>query len=299
MQALNDLALWLGREAALLLLLAVLILLRFVVLHGGRLVWEGARRSYNRLSTTSTWERTEGFIDELRSRHPRLLAPIDARLTPKRFSGLPLTLMALAAAYAAGLYLELVDEVLETEGVMALDRTVNDALQPWRTPAAVAVFTWITNLGSTETLTAVSIVSTGFFFAYRRTGFALPLWLCIAGSQLTTWLGKYVIARPRPEFILGVEAVSPSFPSAHATGACAVYGFIAYALARHVKHPERRFEVSYWTTVLILLVAFSRVFLSVHFPSDVAAGLIVGGFWLLAGVAVAELLARRESGRPK
>ena len=123
--------------------------------------------------------------------------------------------------------------------------------------------------------------------------------MCIAGSQLTTWIGKYAIARPRPEFILGVQAVSPSFPSAHATGSCAVYGFIAYALVRHVKHARRRFEVSYWTAVLVLLIAFSRVFLGVHFLSDVTAGLVVGGFWLLVGVALAEVMARREHGGPK
>ncbi len=299
MDALSRLTRQPSGEAALLLLLAAFILLRLVALHGGRLLWETARRLYNRISAGSTWERTGGFINELRQRAPKVMGFLDARLTPRRFNGLPLTLLLLACAYAAGLYLEMVDEVLEAREVVVLDRAVNQALQPWRTPTAVAVFIWITNLGSVETLTAVSIVSTGFFFAFRRTGLALPLWVCIAGSQLTTWIGKYAIARPRPEFILGVQAVSPSFPSAHATGSCAVYGFIAYALVRHAKHARRRFEVSYWTAMLVLLIAFSRVFLGVHFLSDVTAGLVVGGFWLLVGVALAEVMARRESGRAK
>lgn len=299
MDAVNGLTRETGGWASLLGLLLFFIAMRFLVLHGGRLIWETARQLYNRLSKVSTWSRTERFIDELRCRFPRGMGFLDARFSPRRFTGLPLTLLFLAGAYIAGLYVELIDEVLEAREIVVLDSAVNDALQAWRAPLAVTVFTWITNLGSTETLAAVSIVSTGFFFAYRRTGFVLPLWLCIAGSQLTTWVGKYAIARSRPEFILGVQAFSPSFPSAHATGACAVYGFIAYILAHDIRRSGRRFEVSYWTAVLVLLVSFSRIFLGVHFLSDVAAGLIVGVFWLLAGVATAEVTARREPGGPK
>ncbi|MFO7595281.1 MAG: phosphatase PAP2 family protein [Desulfocurvibacter africanus] len=299
MHVLNELAARLSGGASLLLLLGLLILLRFVVLHVGRLLWETARRIYNRVSKHGVWERTEGFLDELRQRYPRFIGFLDARFTPRRFSGLPLTLLILAAAYIAGLSLELLDEVLEADEVVKLDEAVNQVLAAWRSPTAVTVFTWITNFGSTETLTAVSIVSTGFLFAHRRVVYVLPLWLCIAGSQLTTWAGKYAIAKPRPEFILGVEAFSPSFPSGHATGAAAVYGFIAYILIRDLTNSTRRFEIGYWTAVLVLLVTFSRVFLSVHFLSDLAAGLIVGGFWLLVGVATTELLARRDSGRPK
>ncbi len=298
MHILNELAARLGGWASLLLLLGLFILLRFVVLHAGRLLWETARRNYNRVSKHGVWERPEGFLDELRQRYPRFMGFLDARLTPRRFSGLPLTLLILAAAYIAGLSLELLDEVLEADEIVATDRAVDKVLAPWRSPTTVLVFTWITNLGSTETLTAVSIVATGFLFAYRRVVYVLPLWLCITGSQITTWAGKYAIAKPRPEFVLGVEAFSPSFPSGHATGAAAVYGFIAYILARDIASSARRFEIGYWTAVLVLLVTFSRVFLSVHFLSDVAAGLIVGGFWLLVGVAAAELPSRRERGAP-
>lgn len=299
MHILNELAARLSGVASLLLLLGLFILLRFIVLYAGRLLWETARRVYNRVSKHGIWDRTEGFLDELRQRYPRFMGILDARFTPRRFSGLPLTLLFLAAAYIAGLSLELLDEVLEANEIVVMDQAVNQALAAWRSPTAVLVFTWITNLGSTETLTAVSIVSTGFLFAHRRVAYVPPLWLCIAGSQLTTWAGKYAIAKPRPEFLVGVEAFSPSFPSAHATGAAAVYGFIAYILIRDLTNSTRRFEIGYWTAVLVLLVTFSRVFLSVHFLSDVTAGLIVGGFWLLVGVATAELLARREHGSSK
>ncbi|NBB99831.1 MAG: phosphatase PAP2 family protein, partial [Bacteroidetes bacterium] len=71
--------------------------------------------------------------------------------------------------------------------------------------------------------------------------------------------------------------------------AMAVYGFIAYIVCRAEGMAAwQRFEVAYWTAVLISVIGFSRMFLGVHYASDVAAGLLVGGFWLLVGFAFAE-----------
>ena len=68
----------------------------------------------------------------------------------------------------------------------------------------------------------------------------------------------------------------------------AVYGFIAYIVARNLMTTQQRFEVIYWTAVLISLIGFSRMLLGLHYVSDVAAGFLVGGFWLLLGFALAE-----------
>lgn len=116
----------------------------------------------------------------------------------------------------------------------------------------------------------------------------MPLWVAVIGSQLTTYAGKYALDRPRPEFVAEVTAVTPSFPSGHATSAIAVYGFIAYIVARDLACVRQRFEVVFWTAVLIGLVGFSRMLLSVHYASDIAAGFLVGAFWLLVGFALAE-----------
>ena len=86
-----------------------------------------------------------------------------------------------------------------------------------------------------------------------------PLWVNFVGAQATTWAGKFGFDRTRPEFLTDVTALSPSFPSGHATGAVAVYGFVCYALARELDSPRQRFELAYWTGLLILLIAGSRM----------------------------------------
>ncbi|MBY0431916.1 MAG: phosphatase PAP2 family protein [Rhodospirillales bacterium] len=233
------------------------------------------------------------FALRLSQRYPRSSAAVGARLGAG-FTGLPLTLLCLAVLYLAALFGGMVEDLLETEGLVRLDTVINQWLQNWRVPQLVALFAWVTVLGDSATLIAVGLVGTGFLWAHHRSGLVLPLWVAFLGSQATTWLGKFALGRHRPDFVTEVTALSASFPSAHATGAMAVYGFLAYAIARDLPEIRQRFELSFWTAILILVVSFSRMFLSVHFASDVAAGLAVGGFWLLVGFVVAEYLRLRR-----
>jgi len=234
--------------------------------------------------------------DWLAAHFPRLYPAIAGRFDPRHFHGLPLTLIAVAAAYLAVLFFGLVEEVMESEEIDTLDDFVVAMVAPLRNPVLVKLFTGITHFGDTATLAAVAIVATGFLWA-RGPAWGIPsVWIAIAGSQVTTWAGKFLIARPRPDFVLEVTAWSPSFPSGHATGSMAVYGILAYAIARDLPSYRRRFDVTFGTALLILAIAFSRIYLSVHHPSDVAAGLLVGGFWVLVGIAVAEGLMRLEPG---
>ena len=177
---------------------------------------------------------------------------------------------------------------MEAGGVLRFDQAVNAHLAALRVPPLVGMFRWVTALGAGPALTAASITASLFLWAHRRRGYILPLWVTFLGAQATTWSGKYLIARHRPEFIPGVTEVSPSFPSGHATASMALFGYLAYALARDLPGRRPRFEIGFWAVMLVLLIGFSRVFLSVHFTTDVLAGFMVGGFWLLVGLALRE-----------
>ena len=235
----------------------------------------------------------------LRELNPRIPGFLRARLRPDDFPGLPLTLLALGAIYVAALLAGLIHEVIEAEEVLAFDERVNSALAPLRKDPLIGAFLWITALGAGPALAAVASTATAFLWAGgRRSAPIFPLWTAFLGAQLTTWAGKYAIDRHRPEFIEGVSAMSPSFPSGHSTGAMAVYGFLAYALARDLPGWRPRFEVVFWAGTLIALIGFSRIYLSVHYLTDVVGGFLVGGFWLLVAFAIAEW-RRGVHGRPR
>lgn len=266
---------------------ALVLMLWIAGWHTLRLMRWGAGRALTRVQDMRVWH-DYPIHSWIEARLPRTYAWSTRRLTPTRFAGLPLTLFALAAIYLASLFGGLVEDVLEAEEIEHIDKAIFTLVAPFRNPMLVAVFRWITEFGAMPALTAVAIVSTGFLWADRRPQYIAPVWLTVIGSQATTWGGKFIVHRPRPDFVLDVFAYSPSFPSAHTTGAVAVYGIVAYALLRDLPTNRARYEVAFWSCVLIALVSMSRVFLSVHYPTDVAAGLLVGVFWLLAGVALAE-----------
>ena len=277
---------------AILALAAVIALIRALALSGVRKLANSGPLPpvppYGRAAAISVRKR-------LRKHNPRLLHFLRQRLRPDEFIGLPLTLLVLGAIYIAALLAGLVHEVVEAEGVLRFDEAVNSLLAPWRKDPLINAFLWITALGSGPALAAAALTATAFLWAGGRSTLIIPLWVAWLGAQLTTWAGKYAIDRHRPEFIEGVSAMSPSFPSGHSTGAMAVYGFLAYAIVRDLPGWRPRFEAIFWSGALIIFIGFSRMYLSVHYLTDVTAGFLVGGFWLLVAFAIAEW--RRSAAR--
>lgn len=273
---------------SLAVLIALVIVLRWVAWRFVGLTRRVWRQSPDRLRRWGVHDRAAALGRPLARRYPRISEWVAGRFEATHFMGLPLTLMIAAALYMAVLFGGLVEEVLEAEEIERIDRAIVAAFDPWRGPVGIDVMSWITNLGDSATLAGVLVVATGFLWASRRTLYILPQWLAFAGSWIVTWAGKFILARPRPEFLTGVMESSPAFPSGHATSSLAVYGFVAYAIARDLPSDRARFEVIYWACMLILLIGISRVYLSVHFASDVAAGFLVGGFWLLTAICAAE-----------
>ncbi|MDA3920778.1 MAG: phosphatase PAP2 family protein [Salinisphaera sp.] len=277
---------WLAAGLVCLILLGRLI---------AELIWRLASRGGAPLSRgVGILMGRQTFTARFAQRFPRTSDFIKARVSASQFTGLPLTLCVILGAYLIALGTHLAEGVIEREEVVRFDHHVNSALSVLRDPHFLDLFAGFTHLANLETLIAVTLVSAAFLWADRRSRFIPGLVLTVAGSQTLTYIGKYAIDRARPDFLTFASATTPSFPSGHATGAIAVYGFIAYAIARELPSRRLRFELGYWTGVLIALIAFSRAVLSVHFASDIAAGLLVGGFWLIAGFALTEVLRQRQ-----
>lgn len=273
---------------SVLAMVVIIIALRKAAWWGLGLASRLFRKAVTVLKQVQVRKDTSGLGSRIRAALPGTAQLLQARLTPNRYTGLPLTLIVIAALYIAALLGGLVEELLEAEELVRLDEGINRLIGPIRTDAMITAFIWITDFGGSVALIAVVLVTTGLLWAHCRRLMIAPLWLTFIGSQITTFAGKYVLLRQRPEFVTEISAFTPSFPSGHATGAMAVYGFIAYIVARDLMTTRQRFEMTYWTAVLICLIGFSRVLLGLHYASDVAAGFLVGGFWLLLGFALAE-----------
>lgn len=186
--------------------------------------------------------------------------------------GLPLLLALLSYA------------VLRSDDLQTIDRSINAFFGPYRRSGMLAVFLWITALGATPAIAAVCLTATLLLWSQRLLRPVGGLWVTYVGAEVTTWVLKYLVGRVRPEFLEVATAHSPSFPSGHSTSAMAIYGFLGAFLADRL--PGGRATAPLCAALLILAVGFSRIFLSLHYASDVFGGYLVGTFWLVAGTAV-------------
>jgi undecaprenyl-diphosphatase len=142
----------------------------------------------------------------------------------------------------------------------------------------------MSTLGEPWSLYPLAAVAGARWIATDRKADALTLALSIGGSGILNILVKLLIERPRPRFTLHRQnADSSSFPSNHITMSLCTYGAVAYLALTSRKDRSIRWRLSWIGLVVLLLVAigYSRVFLGVHYPSDVLGGWLIGVGWLV------------------
>lgn len=178
--------------------------------------------------------------------------------------------------------------------VVRFDVWFDNVLFNIRTPLLLQVFSGITYLGNALIVIAIAGLVTLWLLFYKRDlSYVLGLATTIIGATGSAYVLKAIIARPRPtDLVPSVIETSFSFPSGHATAAMALYGFSAYMLCK--LYPEKTKLVLVLMVILILLTGFSRLYLGVHFPSDVLAGYILGGIWLLVGIQVTTFFSSKR-----
>ena len=140
----------------------------------------------------------------------------------------------------------------------------------------------ITYAGSYIIITGVTLLSTISFYIHKHTNLIWPFLITVGGSALTTFFLKHIFSRARPLGAFYLES-SFSFPSGHATSAVALYGFLFYFIWSHDKHHLKNPFLMFLAS-LIILIGFSRLYLGVHYFSDVLAGYFVGLIWLFISV---------------
>lgn len=170
-----------------------------------------------------------------------------------------------------------------------------------RGPAWLQVFfVELTHLGGTVALTLATAVVAGLLLFERRPAKAgLVVAAVVGGTALSSAL-KWGLDRPRPDLVPHlVEALSPSFPSGHAMLSTVVYLTLGALLARfEFRRGATRAYVVACSIGLALAIGVSRVYLGVHWPSDVLAGWCLGGAWAIACLVAADRLARRRGAGP-
>ncbi len=218
------------------------------------------------------------------------------RLGRFEFGMLIVVLLAAAALWS---FFELADEVLEGEthafdaAVLLMLRNPADLNDPIGPPWAEEIGRDITALGGATVLTLLSLIVAGFLVLQRMHKATMLLLVSVGGGVLLSTLLKIGFDRPRPNLVPhGSIVYSASFPSGHAMMAAIVYLTLGALLARIQPEPWFKIYLLVLAVLLTVLVGISRVYLGVHWPTDVLAGWTVGAAWALACWLVARWLQR-------
>ncbi|HUO56477.1 MAG TPA: phosphatase PAP2 family protein [Candidatus Paceibacterota bacterium] len=176
------------------------------------------------------------------------------------------------------------------------DRTSEQFLWLHHSPFLTIFFTWVTYLGDPRALAVLIASMAVILWRNRHHDYVFGFLTTLAGSILFTYLLKILVARQRPPLsVAGIDAPGFSFPSMHAACAMAVYGFLAYMILKLLHPPHHRAPWVAMITILIILIGFSRLYLGVHYPSDVIAGYFIGLFFVLLGAVVTKRLERHTT----
>ena len=213
--------------------------------------------------------------------------------------------IVLLAALAVGLGLfalmKIAEEVVEGTPdfdvwlLRLLRQPGNPALPigpPWLLEAAQD----ISALGGRTLLLTVIVTALGYLILERKYGAMWFVLVAAAGGGVLSNMMKYYLARGRPDVVPHLAIVtSPSFPSGHATVAAVIYLTLGALLARFTERRRTRVYLVVLALSLTFLVGVSRLYLGVHYPTDVVAGWCVGLVWALSCWLVARYLQYRGS----
>ncbi|AMM51571.1 hypothetical protein TH61_10835 [Rufibacter sp. DG15C] len=175
----------------------------------------------------------------------------------------------------------------------ALDQAAFAFVGDFTTPELTDAMYFVTFFGSKYFLIFGSLGLALFFLVFKKWRFyAIKIIAIAATTTLFNQTMKWLFGRPRPETAF-LEQGGNSFPSGHAMIGGAFWGLLLYLIWTNVKHTGLRWFLSGLFLLWILLIGFSRVYLNVHYASDVLAGWGAGFFWLVIAIALLKKLQKR------
>jgi undecaprenyl-diphosphatase len=151
-----------------------------------------------------------------------------------------------------------------------------------RSSQGTAIFEVITFFGNWQFILPVILLIILWLFFKNKKAFIIPFALTVAGAEIATFLLKILFHRGRPLNSVFIET-DFSFPSGHATIAITFYGYLAYLIIKSIKRKYNWLVITL-AGLIIFFIGFSRLYLGVHYLSDVLAGYLVGALFLILGI---------------
>ncbi len=270
----NIIRIYLGRAGIIAFVAGLVLLYLYSVLHKKRpLIREKLFRTDGQLTVL------------LPDAWPLLKDRFDAG----RWYGLNLTMALTVLILTLMSFGEIVEDVLDRETLFALDFRLQAFMEGFVTPGLTKGMTVITSLGGIYVLAPVILVLALYLLFIRNWWDLFALFIVTGLGETLLLLLKLFFHRPRPMPQLAI-AHGYSFPSGHSFSAMIVYGFLLYLSWEMIQSGTKRTVMASFLSLLILFIGISRIYLNVHWATDVMAGFTFGLAWLIMSIIMVKTM---------
>ncbi|GIO30112.1 MULTISPECIES: phosphatase PAP2 family protein [Paenibacillus] len=202
--------------------------------------------------------------------------------------------IALIAGLVFGVLFIAVTILIVTGRIAPFDDAVIAAVQGMENDRLTSVMKFFTFLGSSFMAVILSVAAFLFLMIVLKHRRELLMFVvAVGGSELWNVLLKNLVQRARPNMHRLIEISGYSFPSGHSMGAFSLYGAFAFLLWRHIHAFAGKIAMIVVGVALTLMIGVSRIYLGVHYPSDVLGGYLASASWLMFSIALFEKHWRR------
>ncbi|ANE45623.1 hypothetical protein SY83_04140 [Paenibacillus swuensis] len=161
---------------------------------------------------------------------------------------------------------------------IGFDAAVIGVVQGWESPGLTTILTWLTAIGAGWPVAGITVLSALFlYFVLHHRREVILLLSAGAASGLLNVVLKQIFRRTRPDIYRLIDIHGYSFPSGHSMAAFTLYGMLSYLLWRHANTVALRVAIVLFSVVMIVGIGVSRIYLGVHYPSDVLGGYLASG----------------------
>jgi membrane protein DedA with SNARE-associated domain len=238
------------------------------------------------MQTGNLWDR---LVDYLQRSSSGIIRFIGRRIDRSSFTGLKLTLAFSVFVLFLAMLAAILVEVVGTNVVPDSDLRVASYLYIFRTPGMVKFFSWIGVLGNIWAVATLGAVVMVMMWLVKEAGYIFPMWVGIAGSYICNLAGGMFFKRPVPVMPAVAEHIY-YFPSAYSSVSLMFYGYIIYFVLKVSENVKIKLNTVFLIIPVIILIGVSRIYLGIHYFTDIEAGWALGILWLIMSILVAEYL---------
>ncbi|UOD35381.1 phosphatase PAP2 family protein [Deferribacteraceae bacterium V6Fe1] len=264
------------------LLFISLILLVYIIIKVSKILFKFISKLIKILILSTQDEKIEPFIIKLiKNKFPQVFEIIKKRLNPKRETGLVLTTGIIFAMLFAYIFFGIVEDIIFNDPLVSFDINLFYMLQSFHSFFVNIVFIFFTELGSQIPVIIFFITGLIILFFNKKNRELIFYIINFSGGLLFLGALKYAFNRERPNAIYHFfNELTPSFPSGHAFTSFILYGFAGYLIFKFFKKKFLRNTYMILAITFAIFIGLSRIYLGVHWFSDVVGAYVLGMLWL-------------------